>query len=146
MFSDCNVNSINKDSYEIFYNYYSSTAYEFLESTMVESAISNPIPQELYNFCHGRNTFQKYHDTGFIMLNNEDTDLVKLLKDLFIINKKDVIYFKDFSKDHMVNDYYKVLQGMFLCKNIAISKKIDLSGINYDKSFVKKLYHFKGSI
>lgn len=146
MFSDCDVYNINKDSFEIFYNYYSSTAYEFLESTMVESAISTPIPQELYSFCHGRNTFQKYRDTGFIMLNNEDTDLVKLLKNLFITNKKDIIYFKDFSDDHMVNDYYKVLQGMFLCKNIAANKKIDLSKINYDKSFVKKTYHFKGSI
>ncbi len=146
MFSDCNVKSINKDSYEIFYNYNSSTAYEFLESTMVESAICTPISQELYSFCHGRSTFQKYHNTGFIMLNNEDTDLVKLLKELFIKNDKDVIYFKDFCMDHMVNDYYKVLQGMFLCKNIATSKKIDLSKIDYDRSFVKEAYYFKGSI
>lgn len=144
MFASIKINYYKSDIYEIFYNRNSNTSLEYLESTMVESGIAIPIVHDLYSYCHGRSTTQKNINSAFIYL-GEDTDLDKVLKDCFKQYEKKVIYLNNYSNDNIVNDYYKLLQAMFLTKIIAENKKVDLANIKYSP-MVKNLFHFKGSM
>lgn len=126
----------------IFTDYKTLTTSVFLESTLAESGISIPITHSKYNYCHGRSTINKDHNYDSIYLINNKKDIDDIL--LSILNKK--IILEGTFQDEIVNDFFLTLQAIYLLCNIAKSKNIDLSKIDYDKQVVKKLYYFKGSM
>ncbi len=47
-------------------------------------------------------------------------------------------------KEKVINNYNLTLKSMYLLKQIAEQKNIDLSKIDYDKDITKKLYRYNG--
>ncbi len=136
--------NIESDIYEIFSGYDTSTASKYLESTMVESGIGIPIVHDKYSYCHGRSTFNKnYQSTAIYYNRNTEFDrimleeLKKYYKQIIIIDSK--------YNDQILDDYQMLIQSMYLTKQIAEEKNIDLSKIEYSP-IVKKLYKYNGEI
>lgn len=136
--------SLDGDIYEIFSGYDTNTASKYLESTMVESGIGIPIVHDKYSYCHGRSTFNKnYQSTAIYYNRNTEFDrimleeLKKYYKQIIIIDSK--------YNDQVLDDYQMLIQSMYLTKQIAEEKNIDLSKIEYSP-IVKKLYKYNGQI
>lgn len=118
----------------------------FIESTLTESGISVPLIHEKYSYCHGRTTINKDKQANTIYLGNRDTDLDRALIDAIKLQCSNICILDSKYSDNIVNDFYLTLQSLYLLRNIALSKDIDLSKIAYDQEVVKKLYYFKGSM
>ena len=136
--------SLDSDIYEIFSGYDTSTASKYLESTMVESGIGIPIVHDKYSYCHGRSTFNKnYQSTAIYYNRNTEFDRIMLeeLKKYY----KQIIVIDSKYNDQVLDDYQMLIQSMYLTKQIAEEKNIDLSKIEYSP-IVKKLYKYNGQI
>lgn len=118
----------------------------FLESTLTESGISSPLIHEKYSYCHGRTTINKDKTHQAIYLGDRNTELDCALKEALVIQMSDYFILESKYDDSIVNDFYQTIQSLYLLRNIAQEKNIDLSTIDYDKEVVKKLYYFKGSM
>ena len=127
--------------YEILSGYETSTATEFIESTLVESGIGIPIVHDKYDFCHGRTTLGYKNNTNLIFFDcNNQLDILyrkelnNYYDNIISLNKK--------FNDEIINDYYLTYISMLLCKEIACRQDKDLSNVDYSP-LVKKLYYFK---
>lgn len=143
---DKTINIEIKDVTNIYTSYNTSASSRFIESTLAESGLSAPVIHAKYDYCHGRSTLNKDNDYSSIILINNKLDIDRLIIDIWSKRKNTSIFLKGPFKDEIVNDFYLTLQSMFLLCNIARSKNIDLSNIEYDKEVVKKVYYFKGSM
>lgn len=138
--------TLNGEYLNIFSGIDTRTSETFIESTLTEAGIAIPLIHEKYSYCHGRTTINKDKKSSAIYLGDKDTDLDCALKDVLENQMNDLYILKDKYADEIVNDFYLTLQSVYLLRNIAESKNIDLSTIDYDKYAVKKLYYFKGSM
>lgn len=118
----------------------------FLESTLTEAGISSPLIHEKYSYCHGRTTINKDKTHQAIYLGDQNTELDRALKEALAIQMSDYFILESMYDDSIVNDFYQTIQSLYLLRNIAQEKNIDLSTIDYDKEVVKKLYYFQGSM
>lgn len=134
----------HSDIYEILSGYESSTAANFLESTMVEAGIGIPIIHDKYDFCHGRSTLGYSYPSSIILFDCKNTLDRKYQEDLKTCYKKITTITKKFDDD-IVNDYYFTYMSMLLCQKVAEQKKKDLSEVRYSP-LVKKLYYYKGEM
>lgn len=123
-----------------------SASEEFITSTLVEAGIKVPLVHNKYSYCHGRSTINIEHNASSIYLGYKNSDLDKSLKDVIDKTMESYLILESRFEDHVIDDYYFLLQSMVLLINIACSKKINLRNIKYDKEAVKKLYYFKGSM
>lgn len=139
-----NFNFDTTDVYEIFTGIDTSTTSKYLESTMVESGIGIPIIHDKYSFCHGRSTTCLSKDHTAIYL-NRNTDLDKILLEELRKYFKNVIVIESKFKDDILDDYYMLLQAMYLTKFIAQSKDVDLSKVNYNP-VTNKIYNYTGTL
>ena len=135
---------INSDIYEIFTGYDTSTASKYLESTMTESGIGIPIIHDKYDFCHGRSSLGYNYKTNVIYFNrNTEFDMMMLQE---LRNYYDnIIIIDSVFDDNIMDDYYMLIECMYLTKFIAEKKNMDLSKVNYSP-MVKKLYKYNGEI
>lgn len=118
----------------------------FIESTLTESGIAVPLIHEKYSYCHGRTTINKDKTHSAIYIGYKGTDLDIALKEVLEEQMDNLCILEDKYNDNIINDFYLTIQSIYLLRNIAESKNIDLSEIDYDKSAVKKLYYFQGSM
>ena len=130
--------------YEIFTGKDTSTTAKYLESTLVESSIGIPIVHDKYSFCHGRTTFG-YHTPSTCIYLNRNTDFDKLLIEELKQSGKRVITIDSLFDDSIQDDYQMLVQAMYLTKQLAEEKKVDLSKVDYSP-IVKKLYKYSGNI
>lgn len=140
------IDLIDEDIVNIFYSDKVISASTFIESTLVEGNIAVPIMHKLYSYCHGRHTVNKNHDMKAILIGYNNTDLENALIKNMKYQMTEYIVLKSEFKDIVVNDFYLTLQCLYLLRNIASAKCIDLSEIEYDKVSAKNLYFFKGSV
>ena len=133
------------DAFEIFSGFDTSTASKYLESTMVESGIGVPIVHDKYSYCHGRSTLSTvsnniaiYFDSGTELDRLLLEEIRKYYKDVIILNSR-------LSKTSIVDEYYLLINCMYLTKYLAEKKEKDLSGVDYNP-IVKKLYKYNGKI
>ena len=119
---------------------------DFIASTLAESGLSSPVMHEKYNYCHGRSTMNKNHDHTAIYIGYNNSELDQAIKEVLDIQMSNYLILEQKYEDNVTNDFYLTLQSLYLLRNIAISKNVDLSVIKYDKEAVKRLYHFKGSM
>lgn len=136
--------NINSDIYEIFTGYDTSTASKYLESTMTESGIGIPIIHDKYDFCHGRSSLGYTHNTNVIYF-NRNTEFDKLMLQELRCYYDTIIVIDSVYDDDIMDDYYMLIESMYLTKYIAEMKSIDLSDVNYSP-IVKKLYKYNGQI
>lgn len=135
---------LGNDTYEILSGKDTLSASCFLESTLIEAGIANVIVHDKYDYCHGRTTLSYNNDHSLILFNNE-TELDKIILSEADKYYKEVIVLNKENDDLIVNDYIQTIRSMYLTKQIAEEKHIDLSKVNYSP-FVKKLYYFKGQM
>lgn len=133
------------DVYEIFTGYDTSTASMYLESTMVESGIGIPIVHDKYSYCHGRSTTSKNVKSTAIFLHSYSNELDDLLLENIKRHYKYVIKLYSKSASPIINDYYMLIEAMYLTERIAQIKKVDLSNVDYSP-MTKTLYNFKGTM
>jgi hypothetical protein len=140
---DYNFNT-NCDCYEIFSGCETSSASNFLESTMIESGITVPIVHDKYSYCHGRSTLSINKNNIAIYFNN-NTELDKLMLNELPKYYKDIIVLNKSTNDNIINEFILLNKCIYLVKYIADFKNKDLSGIDYNP-IVKKLYKYKGDL
>ncbi|MCR4581198.1 MAG: hypothetical protein K5666_01650 [Bacilli bacterium] len=133
---------VSSDAFEIFSGIDTSTASEYLESTMLESGIGIPIVHDKYSYCHGRSTLSTVSNNIAIYFNS-NTELDKLLLSELPKYYKDVIILDYYP--NLFNEYILLVQCLYLTKYIAESKQKDLSGVDYNP-IVKKLYKYNGEL
>lgn len=138
--------TFNRDFLNIFSGIDTCACASFIDSTLTESGIAVPLIHEKYSYCHGRTTINKNKDASAIYLGDKNTDLDIALKEVLEEQMSSLYVLEDQFNDSVINDFYLTIQSIYLLKNIAESKGVDLSSIDYDKSAVKKLYYFKGSM
>lgn len=135
-----------KSYINIFSGIDSKVSETFLESSLTEAGIAIPLIHEKYSYCHGRSTINKSHDESAIFLSYNGSELDESLIKVINLQMPNNCILKRVFEDPVINEFYLTLQCICLLKNIADSKKIDLSNIKYDKEAVKILYYFKGDM
>ncbi len=134
----------NNNVYEIIYGNEVKAAANYLETTMIESAIALSILHEKYNFCHGRTTTSYDNENGLILFNS-DKEYDKIILEEWNKYYTELIKIDKYSDEVLLNEYYMILKCMYLTKKLAENKNKDLSSVEYSP-FVKKLYFFKGDM
>ena len=132
----------NNNIYEILSGVDTSTATTFLETTLTESGIAIPIVHDKYDYCHGRSTTSYKNRNGLIYFDTErelDETLLGLVKEYY----EEVIILNKFSSDDVINDFYQTVICMFLTKQLAKNKQMDICNVDYSP-LAKKLYRYKG--
>jgi hypothetical protein len=146
MFDDIsNFHFSSNDTFEIMSGYDTSVSAKYLESTMVEAGLANPIIHSKYSFCHGRTTLSYKSNHTLIFLQSTDNELDKLILEQASSLYKEIIILKSSYNDIIIDDFNLTLKSLYLTKYLSELKHIDLSNIEYAPA-VKKLYHFKGSM
>ena len=135
---------ITSDTYEIFSGYDTSVAAKYLESTMAESGIGIPIIHDKYNFCHGRSTLG-VHYTNTAIYFNRNTEFDKMILEELKPYYENIIIMNSRFDDQILDDYYFLIQSMYLTRYIAKKKNEDLSHVNHSP-LTKKIYKYHGSI
>ena len=130
--------------YEIFSGKDTSTTSKYLESTLVESGIGVPIVHDKYSFCHGRTTFG-YHNQSTAIYLNRNTDFDKILLEELKPYYDQILVIDSLFQDPILDDYQMLIQAMYLTKQLAEQKGVDLSKIDYSP-VVKQLYKYSGNI
>lgn len=138
--------NINGEFINIFSGVDTLASAAFLETTFAEAGLSAPLMHEKYSYCHGRSTINKGHKHQAIYLGNNNRDLDSALQEVLEIQMTDYLILDNLFDDPIVNDFYLTIACIYLLRNIAASRGIDLSDIKYDKEAVKRLYYFKGSM
>ena len=135
---------LESDIYEIFSGYDTSVSSKYLESTMVEAGIGVPIVHDKYSYCHGRSTLSVNYNAIAIYF-NRNTEFDRMMIDELRQYYKQIIVIESKFDDSILDDYYMLIQSMYLTKYMAEKKKKDLSKVEYSP-IVKKLYSYKGGI
>lgn len=135
---------ITSDVYEIFSGIDTSTTSKYLESTMVESGIGIPIVHDKYDYCHGRSNLSYNYNNNAIYL-YRGTELDKFFIEELKKYYKNFIVIKGIYEDSILDDYYMLIQSMYLTKYIANKKDIDLSLVDYSP-MCKKIYRYRGNL
>lgn len=144
---DENLNFIGSgDIINIFTEETTLAVASFLESTLVESGLGYPLRHNKYDYCHGRSTINKDYQNDAIMLIGNKHELDDKLISVINLTMKNVLVMASPFSDDIVSDFYLTLQAIYLVKNMAKNKNIDLANVKYDPLAVKNLYHFKGSM
>ena len=148
MFSDIKEYEIDALSYE--YDILSGSdtiaAERYLESTFTESGLGSVIVHKKYDYCHGRSTiaYTKKRNLIYLVSNRKELD------DLLLDNLKDrylnVIVLESNYNDIVIDNFNLTIQAMYLTKQIASKKELDLSIVNYDKELCKILYKYRGEM
>lgn len=118
----------------------------YLDSTFIESGLSNLTIHTKYDFCHGRSTLSYKQKSNLIYLISNKKELDSLLLNNLKIHYNDIVTLQSEYKDPIINNFYLTLQALYLTKYIASSKNIDLSIVDYNKELCKKLYKYKGEM
>ena len=142
---DLDYDPQGKEQYDIFSGIDTKTPETFIESTLVESGMGDPVIHHKYDFCHGRSTRLKQRDSNLIYLISNPNELDRTITQQ-LRNKNRVVSLEGKYGDPVWNSYFLTLQSMYLMKSIAEHNKKDLSQIDYDKSMVRKLYGYKGDM
>lgn len=132
------------DIYEIIGGLEYSSSIKYLETTMIESGISIPVIHDKYDYCHGRSTTSYKNNNSLIYFNNEK-ELDVLMLEEFKKYYMEIIKIKKYSNDYITNDYYGIINSMFLTKQIAKSKNKDLSKVEHSP-LVYRLYKYRGEM
>lgn len=123
-----------------------TTAEIFLDSTFVESGLGILTRHSKYDFCHGRSTIAYKEKRNLIYLIHKKNDLDNLLLDI-LKNRYDSIIILESNYTNIIeSNYYLTLISIYLTKDIAEHKNIDLSIVDYDKETCKMLYKYKGNM
>lgn len=122
------------------------TAQIYLDSTFVESGLSNITLHSKYDFCHGRSTLAYTQKSNLIYLISSQKELDELLLENLNSRYDSIIILEGTYDDPITNNFYLTLQAMYLAEYIARNKNIDLSIVNYDKELCKKLYKYTGEM
>jgi hypothetical protein len=138
--------NIYSEFVNVYYGIDTPATKSFIESTFVEAGIAGVVLHEKYSYCHGRSTLNKNKSHSAIYIRNKNTDLDNTIKEVMNFQMKDYCLLESLFSDEIVDDFYLTLQSIYLLRNIAKSKNIDLSKIDYDKEATRKLYYFKGSM
>lgn len=141
----------SSEVFEIMTGYDTEIASTFLESTLVEAGLGNPIIHDKYGYCHGRSTinYQDEKSHNLIYLINEKTELDEFLLEVlkntnyFLVTVMDV---SNSNTSSLERQYELLLKSIFLCKKIAEDKKMDLSQVEYNQSIISKVYRYKGEM
>lgn len=141
----------SSEIFEIMTGYDTEVASYFLESTLVEAGLGNPIIHDKYSYCHGRSTinYQDKKTHSLIYLINEKTELDDFL--LEVLNNTDyfpvtIIDVSTSNTSSLERQYELLLKSIFLCKKIAQDKKMDLSQVEYNRRIIQKVYQYKGEM
>ncbi len=133
------------DNFHIFSSLGTSIMECFLESTLVESGIGRATIHHKYDYCHGRSTLLKEFTDSILYCETIESDIDRTIKEA-IHNYRQKIILKSSYKDPVLDNFFLVLQGIYLASELAKLKGIDLSKIDYDIKAVPKLYKFSGSL
>lgn len=133
------------DTFEIMSGMDTSVASTFLESTLVEAGLANPILHSKYNYCHGRTTLTYNRPSSLIYITAGMKDIDEVILDEAEKLYKSVVILESNYNDIIIDNFNLTVKAMFLAKQIADLKKKDLSKVKYAPA-VKKLYHFKGGM
>ena len=143
---DIDVAANNK--FEVFSYGDTRSSAKFLQSTMHEAGLGICAIHDKYGYCHGLSTLA-YHNKQehtLIHLINKKIEIDDVLsKNEIYENYKQVIVVDGPYEDAILNEFFLTLQCMYLCKNLAIANKKDLSRVDYAPS-VKFLYRYKGEM
>lgn len=141
----------SSEVFEIMTGYDTGVASIFLESTLVEAGLGNPIIHDKYSYCHGRSTIN-YQDTkshNLIYLINEKTELDDFLLELLRNSDYFPVTIIDVSTSNtssLERQYELLIKSVFLCRKIAQDKKMDLSQVEYNRRIIQKVYQYKGEM
>ena len=135
---------LERNIYEIFSGYDTSTASKYLESTMVESGIGIPIVHDKYSYCHGRSTLGINYN-GIAIYYNRNTEFDRMMLEELKKYYSRIVTIDSKFEDQILDDYHMLIQSMYLTKYIAEKKMKDLSKVEYSP-IVKKLYKYNGQI
>lgn len=123
-----------------------STPHVYLDSTFAESGLSNLTIHSKYDFCHGRSTLSYTNKSNLIYLVSNKKELDELLLANLENRYNDIVILSSPYKDPIINNFYLTLQAIYLTKDLATGKNIDLSIVNYDKELCKMLYKYRGEM
>ena len=118
----------------------------YLDSTFVESGLTNITLHTKYDFCHGRSTLAYTQDSNLIYLLANKKELDNILLSTLNSRYSSIIVLQSNYEDPIISNFYLTLQAMFLTEYIARNKNIDLSIVNYDKELCKMLYKYQGEM
>lgn len=142
---DYDIDTISYE-YDILSGSDTIAAERYLESTFTESGLGSVIVHKKYDYCHGRSTiaYTKKRNLIYLVSNRKELD------DLLLDNLKDrylnVIVLESNYNDIVIDNFNLTIQAMYLTKQIASKKELDLSIVNYDKELCKILYKYKGEM
>lgn len=131
--------------YEIMSGNDTLTPERYLESTFTESGLNNTVVHKKYDFCHGRRTlsYKKRKNLIYLVANRKELDNVLLdyLKDKYA----NIIILESNYNDLVLDNFSLTIKAMYLTKELALKKGIDLSIVDNDKS-TKILYKYQGEM
>ncbi len=136
--------SYYENLFEIFSGYDTSVSARYLESTIVEAGLGVGVVHDKYAYCHGRSTMGKNYDSTVIYLDS-GKELDELLIEKLCEYHERIFVLRSTYEDDIVKDYDLLLQSMYLTRDIASFKKVDLSSVDYSP-VVKKVYRFNGEM
>jgi len=122
------------------------TAEKYLDSTFAESGLGSLITHKKYDFCHGRSTLAYTEKRNLIYLSSNKKELDDLLLESLKGRYQNIIVLESNYNDIVIDNFNLTIQAMYLTKQLALEKNIDLSMVNYDKNLCKILYKYKGAM
>lgn len=148
------INKLNVDFkdtslIQIMSGYETKSSASVLESNLTEVGLAPAVIHDKGSYCHGRsNLLFQYPNSRIIYLSHGLKELDDLLIDSINGEYSNISVFdtNDLSDNIFWKEYYLILQMYFLSKKIAEDKNIDLTQPEYNPTFVKKLYKFKGEM
>lgn len=118
----------------------------YLESTFVESGLSDLIVHHKYDYCHGRSTLSYKQDKNLIYLISNRNELDNHLLTQLESKYKSIIILESDYSDPVINNFDLTIKSIYLSKHLADLKNMDLSIVDYNKDLCKKLYKYKGEM
>lgn len=132
--------------YEIMSGNDTITPERYLESTFTESGLTNAIVHKKYDYCHGRSTlaYKKRKNLIYLVANRNELDdlLLEQLKNRYA----NIIVLESNYNDLVLDNFSLTIKAMYLSRQLALKKGIDLSIVDYDKELSKILYKYQGEM
>jgi hypothetical protein len=122
------------------------TVERYLESTFTESGLTSSLVHKKYDFCHGRSTLNYTKKRSLIYLVANKKELDDMLIENLRYRYENIVILESNYNDVVIDNFNLTIQAMFLTKQLAEQKEMDLSIVNYDKELCKKLYKYKGKM
>ena len=130
---------------EIFSGVETNTAAYVLQSGLVESGMAYSIVHEKNNYAHGCATLNYKNKTDLcIYLVNDKTEYDTVMEEVVLPNYDNVIVMKSIYSG-LIAEFDLALKAMYLLRDMATIKDIDLSLVDSPKS-MKKIYSFNGKM